>query len=79
MTEQREGWATHPITNEPLLGLATTEQMFRELICRFKMEQFVPGVTSTTLAADFDRALILAEMLGGLSAPEREYRTVDHG
>ena len=59
--------ATHPIQNEPYLGLATTEQMFRELIARCRA---LPIFT-------FDRAITLAEMLGGMSASEREYRTVD--
>jgi hypothetical protein len=76
--------ATVPITNEPLLGLATTEQMFRELICRFRMEQYndnaPDGATiSVSAYAAVDRAIALAEMLGGLSAPEKEYRTVDGG
>jgi hypothetical protein len=29
--------------------------------------------------ASVERALILAEMLGGMGASEREYRTVEHG
>ena len=59
---------------EPLLGLATTEEIMRELICRFEMIQFVPGSTETHTAG-VHRALVLAEMLGGLDAPTREYRT----
>ena len=64
---------TVPITNEPLLGLATTEQMFRELISRFKMEMF-----ELDALAAVERALVLAEMLGNMTAEEREYRTVGH-
>lgn len=48
--------------NDPLLGLATTEVLFRELISRLR---------------ESGRAIDLAEMLGGLSAVEREYRPVD--
>lgn len=62
------------MSDEPLLGLATTEELIRELICRntvsYPFDQ--PGQFAATR-----RALILAEMLGGLGAPEREYRTVD--
>ena len=61
-----------------LLGLATTEELLRELICRFEMTQFVPGSMETRSMA-VRRALVLAEMLGGMGAPEREYRTVDSG
>ena len=74
MTERNAWAATEPITNEPYLGLATTEQMFRELIVRFQMNTY----GEHTWMLDFERALVLAEMLGGLSAPEKEYRTVDH-
>lgn len=58
------------------LGLASTEDMFRELICRFKMAQYGPLINVETAQA-VDRALVLAEMLGSLDAPTREYRTVD--
>ena len=63
------------------LGLASTEQLFRELICRFEMTQYEqqPGVLSVEAPAAVRRALVLAEMLGGLDAPTREYRTVDAG
>lgn len=64
--------ASVPITNEPLLGLATTESLFRELITRFRHT----GDVSMTLL-NIDRCIALAEMLGGMSAPEREYRTVE--
>jgi hypothetical protein len=69
---------TMAITNEPNLGLATTEEMMRELITRFRMEQYVDSVSTSAYAA-VDRAIALAEMLGGMDAHEREYRTVDHG
>jgi hypothetical protein len=52
------------------LGLATTEEMIRELICRFKVDQTFSSV---------ERALVLAEMLGGMGAPDREYATVPRG
>lgn len=55
--------------NEPLLGLATTEELFREIIARF--------TTSLYSAGSMQRSLILAEMLGGLSATDREYRTAE--
>ena len=56
------------------LGLATTEELFRELICRFKMDLYVQGSTETHHAS-VERAIVLAEMLGGIDAPTREYRT----
>jgi hypothetical protein len=59
------------ISEEPMLGLATTEELFRELIARFTG-------TPSAYYANVDRVAKLAEMMGGLNAPEREYRTVDH-
>lgn len=53
-------------TDRPLLGLATTEELIRELIARF-----------TIPATRVSEALRLAEMIGNLSAGEREYRTTD--
>lgn len=53
----------------PLLGLATTEELFRELMARFTTSQRVPGAV--------ENALVLAEMLGGLGALDREYRTAE--
>ena len=67
--------ATHPITNEPLLGLADTESLMRELITRFQMNMY----GEHTKMLDFERALVLAEMLGTMGATEREYRPVDNG
>jgi hypothetical protein len=61
----------------PRLGLATTEELYRELICRHRMEggpHDSPG-----RAMGMNRALVLAEQLGGLSSTDREYRTVGHG
>lgn len=49
------------------LGLATTEQLMRELMTRFAMTADYPSI---------DRALVLAEMLGRLPSNEREYSTV---
>jgi hypothetical protein len=63
---------------EAHLGLASNEELLRELITRFRMEQYVDSVSVSVYAA-VDRALLLSEMLGGMGAPEREYRTVDHG
>jgi hypothetical protein len=60
---------TGRIVEEPMLGLATTEELFREIITRFALLGRYPGPV--------ERALVLAEMLGGLSAADREYRTVD--
>jgi hypothetical protein len=54
--------------DEPLLGLATTEELIRELIARFTVP--IPTLM------DVERALMMAEMLGGLSPDERNYRTV---
>jgi hypothetical protein len=61
------------------LGLASTEELFRELICRFKMTQYEPHAMNMTVTVSqmIDRALVLSEMLGGLSGVEREYCTVD--
>jgi hypothetical protein len=70
--------ADGPLSDSPRLGLATNEEMLRELICRFKMTTYVPRSTETHHLA-IERALVLAEMLGGMGATEREYRTVDDG
>jgi len=61
------------------LGLASTEELFRELICRFEMTQYDPGVLNPESVAAVRRAIQLAEMLGGLDGPTRNYRTVDAG
>lgn len=58
------------------LGLATNEELMHELIARFKMNTYLQG-SAETHQASFERALVLAEMLGGMDAPTREYRTVD--
>jgi hypothetical protein len=57
------------MTDGPLLGLATTEELFREVIARF--------TTTWLTSANVQRAVILGEMLGGLGATEREYRTAE--
>ena len=59
------------------LGLVSNEEMMRELICRFKMEVYNSGAGTISVNGSIDRALVLSEMLGGMSAPEREYSTVD--
>jgi len=58
------------------LGLASNEEMMRELICRFKMEQYTNG-SDISVHRAIERALILSEMIGSMDAPEREYRVVD--
>ncbi len=63
-----------PMTDSANLGLASTEEMFRELISRFTVHH---PHSSETQHASTNRALVLAEMLGGLDAITREYRTVD--
>ena len=76
LTEVSEQWGrTVPITNEPLLGLADTESLMRELITRFQMNMY----GEHTKMLDFERALVLAEMLGTMGANEREYKPVDGG
>jgi hypothetical protein len=55
--------------DEPRLGLATTEQLLREVIARLFVVPGAPG--------DVWDALILAEMIGRMTANTREYRTVD--
>ena len=66
-------WTAPPKKETANLGLATTEELFRELIARAKTNLF--GNVGDARAVD--RAVALAEMLGGLSASDREYRTVD--
>jgi hypothetical protein len=65
---------------EPLLGLATTEELLREVIARFTttmtQTEVVFHATGTTYG-NVARALILAEMLGGLNALDREYRPAE--
>lgn len=56
------------------LGEASTEELFRELICRLAI---VPIQMSNAHLKGTERGLILAEMLGSLDSMEREYRTVD--
>jgi hypothetical protein len=62
--------------DEPLLGLATIEQLMRELIVRFTVHYPHDSISQMK---SIERALALSEMLGGLDAPIREYRTVDAG
>lgn len=59
------------------LGLASTEDLFRELICRLAIVPRQEGLTPVTHLVGTERGLILAEMLGSLNTLEREYRTVD--
>jgi len=59
---------------EPYLGLATTEELFRELIARFSMSYDRMAMDALENVA---RVAKLAEMLGGLSGPDKEYKTVN--
>jgi hypothetical protein len=70
-TVQKEDETRQP-PQEPLLGLATTEELMRELIVRFTAKFTIHDVIGGV-----EKALVLAEMLGSLSSTEREYRTVD--
>ena len=54
------------------LGLATTEELIRELIARFTVHYAHDEVGQRR---NTERALMLAELLGGLAAVDREYRT----
>lgn len=56
-----------PTEDGPLLGLATTEELFRELITRL----------TYVSSSNIEKALVLAEMLGSLNANDREYRTAE--
>jgi hypothetical protein len=58
--------------DEPRLGLATTEDLYRELIAR----ETTSTHSDTTYLTSINRVATLAETLGGLSTVEREYRTV---
>ena len=59
---------------EAKLGLATTEELFRELIARFAVHFPHNAVGSIYM---IKRACDLSEMLGGLSSVDREYKTVN--
>lgn len=59
--------------DEPLLGLATTEELFRELIARLSD----PFSTDLGCTPAIRRVAALAEMLGSLPMTVREYRAVD--
>jgi hypothetical protein len=65
---------TTTYTEEANLGLATTEEMLRELICRFSGHR---PHNPLGHREGINRCVTLAEMLGSLSTAEREYRTVD--
>jgi hypothetical protein len=67
--EWRKATQTLPIQNEPYLGLATTEELFREIISRFTV-----GADSLYM---IKVAVQVSEILGGLSPKQRAYRTVD--
>jgi len=74
------GWgiitAALPDRSEPEqanMGLASTEELFRELIARFSFQY-------TTEIGEFkniERVAKLSEMLGELSYMQKEYRTID--
>lgn len=55
------------------LGMATTEELFRELIARFT----ISGSSNNVEARLYiECAVVLAEMLGTLSVFDKEYKTV---
>lgn len=58
---------------EANLGLATTEELFRELIARFTFDGTRGDITATL---KINCAITLAEMLGALSVFDKEYKTV---
>jgi hypothetical protein len=62
------------MTDKASLGLASTEELFRELICRFTVA--LPN--DIRQARMVNRGLILAEMLGGLDEVDKEYRTINN-
>jgi hypothetical protein len=62
------------MADKPLLGLATTEELLREVIVRFTIIYRNDPINHER---NVERALVLAEMVGGLSAFDREYRTAD--
>jgi hypothetical protein len=64
-----DGLLAYLAKDGPLLGLATTEELFREIIARFTVAGPEGG--------NWARTVILAEMLGGLSMVDREYRTAE--
>lgn len=65
---------TLDLTQEPNLGLATTEQLIKELVSRLGTS--LHGEAGNGPACD--RVYSLAFLLGSLSVSEREYRTVDN-
>lgn len=65
---------TNLTKQEPMLGLASTEELMRELIARWK----ISAIAGESTYANVDNALTLAEMLGRMDAETREYRTVGH-
>lgn len=57
------------------LGLASSEQLIRELITRFKMDALNNNINQIKY---MDRAITMGILLGSMSPEDREYRTVDH-
>jgi hypothetical protein len=57
------------------LGLATSEQLIRELITRFKMDVLNNNIDQMKY---MDWAITLGILLGNMGPADREYRTVDH-
>lgn len=60
---------------EAQLGLATTEELFRELIARFEVTSQTEEFDSST---NFLRAQTLWNILYGMDEKTKAYRTVDH-
>lgn len=59
---------------KPMLGFATNEDLMRELIARFSIDAISSNLNAF---GQINRIVILSEMLGGMDATNREYRTVD--
>jgi hypothetical protein len=67
-------------TSSPLLGLATTEELLKELISRMETDRFVEGATNEEIFNSGFGARVLKKFLGGelgLSERQLTYRTVD--
>lgn len=59
---------------EPLLGLASTNELMRELIARFETQSLTEEFESSVNCL---RAATLKNILFGMAPVERNYKTVD--
>lgn len=64
----------HEKPEQANLGLASTEEMFAELITRFRFQSEKMWPENSEM---IDKAIELAKILGGLNREIAEYRTVD--